>query len=592
MPKVDVITLSVVRNYLISTAIEMREEILRTSFHPVIYEDRDFACGLLDTDAGTLAEAPGLTFFMGTLSPAVKKCVDEAIGVENLEPEDVIISATPAFTGSHPPDALVFSPIFYEGKLFGYAASKGHMLDLGAKDPYPTDSTNIFEEGLQLPPVKLYKKGELQPEIREIIKWNSRAPDIVWGDIHAEIASHRVAKNRITKLLDKYGFEVVSSCIEQIYDHSEKLTRSALEEMPDGTWSGEDYMDDNGVERGKPVKIMVTITIKGNSITVDFTGSDKEQKGSTNCPIISTISASRMIAKILTTPELPANEGCFRPLKVIAPPGSVFNPGPMVPTFLYGWPALAAIEVMLKVLAPVFPEKIPTCSGGDLCGVLRYGYHPKTGKFWMEAPIEVIGMGASRLSDGESAMVHIAEACSRNLPVEVEETLDPLLIERYELIQDSGGPGERRGGLGVRRDIRFLAPGALISVIERGRFPHWGANGGMPGARNYVLVKTANSEVEKYAIAKTAEGYEVLKCPSVELAKGDLVSIRTGGGGGYGDPLNRDPEAVRQDVINAYVSVESAERDYGVVIDPHTLEIDIKATERLRKQMREKRARK
>jgi len=552
----------------------MRETIQRTSFATVIYEDRDFACGILDSEGGTVAEAPGLTFFMGSLSPGVKKCL-QVIGKENIQPNDIIITTMPEFSGSHPPDMMLFYPIFYEGSLFGFGVSKAHLTDIGAKDPYPTDSTDAFQEGLRMPPVWLYRKGKLNETLASILKVNSRAPEVIWGDIHAQIASFKIAESSIKKLLEKYGFDKVTECIHELYNRSEMIAKAAIEKMPAGSWSVEEFFDDNGVEKGKQVPIKLTITIdkKNCNLIFDFTGSALEQRGPTNCPIISTISMCRLMGKVLTSPDTEANEGSFRPIKVIAPEGTIFNPSSTAPTNLYGWPILSALEGMHKLLAPLFPEIVPACSGGDLCGVLRYGIHPQTGKMFFEANIEGMGQGASARCDGQSALVHYMEACSRNLPVEIEETNDPIIVEKYELLEDSGGPGKYRGGLGVQRDYRMLAPGFMIGVIERGTVPHWGVCGGKPGARNYGLLKSSiHGDIE------------FLKTPAIPLAEGDLISNRTGGGGGYGDPFERDPEAVLMDVINGYVSLKSAADDYGVVIDPKTKTIDMEATKALRKR--------
>lgn len=580
------VTVAVVKNNLLSIAREMRETMIRTSPATVIYEDLDFASGLVDAKGGLLAEAPGLTAFMGTLPPAVQKCVS-TIGEENIHDSDIIMATTPLYTGSHPPEGVIFTPIFFGNRLFAYATDKGHLVDFGGKDPYPTDSTDPFQEGLRIPPVRLFKKGELDSEIKQIIMYNSRAPETVWREIMAQIGAVQVAKQRVKKLLEKYGFETAVDCLRQINDFAEKETLNALAKMPEGSWSGEDYCDDDGVVRGKRIKIKMTFTVRADRLVIDYTGSDEQQKGPMNSPIINTISNSRLMAKLLTAPYTPAHEGSFRPLEVIAPFGSIFNVDSNVaPTMLYGWPSDASIELMFKILAPIFPDRLPTCSGGDLGALLRYGWHPRTRNFWLEASIEGCGQGASKSSDGGNALIIMSEACSRNLPCEVEETRAPVITERYELQQDSGGAGKYRGGLGIRRDWRCLGPGHLISVIERSFAPHWGTDGGKPGSRNFAIVTTENSEVEKYATTKTAEGYELLKAPSVLLSEGDLVSLRLGGGGGWGDPFGRDMEAVGNDVKQGYVSIKSAREDYGVVVDPDDLHVDVNASLRLRRDFR------
>jgi N-methylhydantoinase B len=569
---VDPITLAVVHNYLNATAVEMRDTIQRTSFSPVIYEDRDFACGLLDADGGTMAEAPGLTIFMGTLGPGVRKCL-ALLGRDAVESGDIFLVALPDYTGSHPADMMLFAPIFHEEQLFGFTASKAHLIDVGAKDPYPTDSIDAFQEGLRLPPVKLYRRGVLNAELEGILKANSRAPGVIWGDIQSQIAAFRVGIGACRRLIDKYSFDTVTRCVNEIYDHSERVARSAIRQLPAGTWSSEDHLDDNGVLRGVPVGVKVSITIDPQAAEVifDYTGSAPEQVGPTNAPFISTVSVSRMAGKILSAPGTTANEGSFRPIRIIAPEKTIFNASTATPTNLYGWPLLTAVEAICAALAPTFPDRFPAQSGGDLCGVFRYGYWPDSGRLWVEANIEGIGQGASATADGESAMVHIAEACSRNLPVEIEETKNPTLIERYELIQDSGGAGKYRGGLGVRRDYRMQMDGMMISILERTTAPGQGLEGGQAATPTTGILESSIHGTIVFA-----------KTPSQPFAAEDLISIRTGGGGGWGDPCDRDPQAVVRDVRGGYVSVHAARDVYGVAIDPDSLELDESATILLR----------
>jgi len=553
----DPITTAVVHNALLTAAKEMRETIQRTSFSPIIYEDRDFACGLLDADANTLAEAPGLTAFMGTLSPGIKRSLDER-GKDELQPGDIYCTSMPAFTGSHPADMMLWMPIFHHGRLFGFAASKAHLVDVGAKDPYPTDSTDAFQEGLRIPPVRLYRAGRLDETLAAVIKSNSRAPEVIWGDIHAQVACFRSGEQAVLRLLDKYGFDTVHACVQEIYDHAEHMAREAIRRMPAGTWSAVDYCDDNGIDRGVPVRVGVAVTIDpiAAEVTFDFSDSAEQQRGPMNAPLITAISCARMMGKILTAPESVACEGSFRPIKVVAPLGSIFNAHDSAPTNLYGWPSMTAVETILKALAGDFPDRFPAQSGGDLCGCFRYGFDVQTGDMWVEANIEGIGQGASAWADGESAIVHIEEACSRNLPVELEETKNPEIIECYELVPDSGGAGKFRGGLGVRRAYRLLADGRMISTLERCTSPHAGVAGGMPGGRTIGILDSSIY----------GQGTEFMKTPDQPIAEGDLLTIVTGGGGGYGNPFERDIDRVVADVIEGLVSVEAARDLYGVAV--------------------------
>lgn len=573
---VDPIILAVVRNNLISVANGMQETAFRCAVTTLMYEIRDCGFSLLDADMGVIAQSHGLIGFLGSLGPATKNCVD-IIGKENLKSGDVVISTAPHITGSHAADVLLFTPIFYRGKLFGYAVTKSHLSDLGAKSFFPTDSRSIYEEGLHIPPLRIYKEGSLQPEIWEIIKWNSRTPDLVWGDMQALISGCHFAERRVTELLDKYGIETVTACIEEMYNYGERMARRAIQKIPDGTWTAEDYLDSNGIDLNKPVLLKVTVTIQGSDITIDFSGSAPEQSGPVNRTWISTLSSARGVVKALTTPELPANEGCFRPIKVIAPAGSVHNPSYTAPSFLYFQINIQVIELINKALYQVFPEKIPASSGGDVCGVGYFGVDRKTRKYWMSLTPCVIGQGADLFSDGENFIHPHDTSSAKNAPTEILESTFPIFIEKVEFTQDSGGAGKHRGGLGSAIHTRLLAPATFFSFIEKGKTPHWGINGGKGGSRNYALIHS-----------KEKGEFEVLKTTGIELGKGDNVITMAGGGGGYGNPLDRDLEAVREDVINGYVSVEHAKQDYGVVIDPRTFDINVEETNKLRRELRAK----
>ena len=574
MSKIDPITFAVVRNKLISIANGMIETAAHCGVSSFLSTIMDCSFAILDADAGIIAQSEkGILLFLSSSSPSTKSCID-FIGKENIEPGDVIISTVPEFTGNHTSDAVLFTPIFFNNKLFGYATTKAHWQDVGAKNTYPTDASNIYEEGLRIPPVKLYRRGELQSEILDIIRWNSRASEQVWGDIQAQIAGCHFGENQVTELLNKYGVETIGACIREMYDHSERITRLAIEKIPDGTWTAEDFIDSNGVDLDKPIKTKVTVTIKGSDITIDFTGSGPEQRGPMNGLWVTTLSASRMAIKALTSPELPANEGSTRPVTVIAPKGCVYNAGPTAPCFLCGNVASTILELINKAMHKVLPERIPACSGGDVCGMGYFGINPDTGRHWATLSSAAIGNGADYYSDGDNCTSHHSIAGAgggRGGSIELTESTFPLMVEQYELIQDSGGAGKHRGGLGSSLQIKLLSPATLFAFVEKGKSPHWGVDGGKEGLRNYSIIKPEN-EAE----------YEILKTSGKPLEKGCRVTAVAGGGGGYGNPRERNIEDVRQDVINGYVSIEQARQDYGVVIDPKSLEVDNKATEELR----------
>jgi N-methylhydantoinase B len=581
MPKIDPITFAVVRNRLISAANGMIETAAHCGVSSFLSTIMDCSFAILDSDAAIIAQSEkGILLFLSSSSPATRNCID-FIGKENIEPGDVIVSTVPEFTGNHASDAVLFTPIFFEQSLFGYATSKAHWQDVGAKNTYPTDATNIFEEGLRLPPLKLYKRGKLQTEVLEIIKWNSRAPEQVWGDIQAQIAGCHFGEKQVIELLKKYGVDTINACIKEMYDHSERITRLAIEKIPDGIWTAEDFMDNNGIDLDKPIKIKVKVTVKESDITVDFTGSDPEQNGPMNGLWVTTLSASRMAVKALTSPELPANEGSNRPVTVIAPEGCVYNAGPNAPCFLCGNVASTILELINKALYKVLPKRVPACSGGDVCGVGFFGLDPNTGKHWATLSSPSIGNGADFFADGDNGTVHHSlggAGGDAGESIELSEATFPMLFESYELVPDSGGAGKHRGGLGSRMQIQILSPATLFAFIEKAKSPHWGIDGGKAGLGNSLTIKPVDRP-----------GIEALKTSGVPLAEGYRVIATAGGGGGYGEPRERDAARVHRDVINGYVSPAGARRDYGVVIDPEAFEIDATATQKLMNSLPEKR---
>lgn len=570
MAKIDPITFAVVRNKFISIANAMQETALRSGVTTFMYEIMDCSFSILDANADVIAQSHGMLIFLGSLSPAVKNCLD-IIGKDNVEPGDVIISNVPDITGTHTSDAILFTPIFFQGKIFGYAATKAHWIDLGAKSTYPSDAASIYEEGLRIPPTKIYKKSVWQNDIWEIIKSNSRAPDLVLGDMQAQIAGCRLAEKQVVEILNKYGVDTVNRIIQEMYDYSENITRMAIRKMPEGTWSAEDFMDNNGIEMDKTIRTKVVITIKDGDIIIDLSGSDTEQPGPMNGLWVTTLSATRSAVKAITNPTLPANEGFNRPIKVIAPKGTIFNAGPTAPSFLSASVSEAIFELINRALYKVLPERIPACSGGDVVGSGLFGVDAKTGKYWGTITPSIIGLGADYKSDGDSYVMFHSAGASKNIPTELMESTFPVFVEKAEFIPDSGGAGKHRGGLASQLRLRMLAPAAFYAFIEKGKSPHWGFEGGKEGLRNYALIESRGKA-----------NFEVLKSSGVPLNAGDMVTVVAGGGGGYGSPYERTPEDVRQDVENGYVSVEAARENYGVVINPGDFKLDIEATQKFR----------
>ena len=569
MNSLDPITVEVIHNYLLSAAREMERNLMRTSYSTVIYEIRDFGLGIYDRDCRLLAEAPGLAVFTRGNDYGLMKTV-EFVGEENMEPGDLLLTSYPYWSSAHPLDVLAVAPIFAFGELVGYTAIKQHWLDLGQKDAgYILDSVDVFQEGLLLPGLKLYKAGVLDKEIHNLLRFNSRLPDRIIGDLNAQISASRTGERRVTELVERFGLDLFREAVEAILDHGERMSRARLAELPNGTWTAEDWADDDGIDRDTMLKLKATVTVTDDEFIVDWSGSNPATRGPMNMPIGLTEGVSGLAFKGITTPDSPANAGNYRPLKVIAPPGEIMHAVPPAPTFTV-WAGLLAPEVILKALSQGMPDRIPACSGGDVFDIMGLGVHPETGAPWLEATNEAVGFGAYAGSDGEDAIMHLSEPGCRNNPVEVLETKAPWIIETYHMRRDSGGAGKYRGGVGVTRAYRFLHPSTTLALVKKTKSAPWGMAGGLDAEVGHVVVWPGTDREE------------VTGAIHYQMDAEDVVQNNSGGGGGWGNPRERDPQLVLEDVINDFVSLESARHDYGVAIDAAAMNIDEAATAALR----------
>ena len=547
----DPITTEVIRHGLNSAAEAIKRTLIRTSMSPIIYEVLDFAAVLYDRRMRLLAQAPSLPFFMGTMSFCIEAAVEEVGGEAGLDPGDIILMNDPYKTGSHPQDAAVVMPVYLpEGELVGYAAIKAHWLDIGAKEIYCTDTTDVFQEGTIFPGVKLYRRGELVEDIQKMAVANSRLPKFVLGDINAEVAGVRAGGRELVRLVQRYGLEVFSNCVERMYDHGEAVVRSYIEKLPDGRYVGRGVMDDDGIS-DEEIPFEVMLEIEGTTARLDFSNAPAARPGPVNCPIASTVSAARVIMTMLAGGGEAPNEGHFRPIEVVARPGSMFAAQKPQPCFLYGWPAMQATEAVLNAVAEAMPEAVCACSGGDLCAALWYGVREDTGQFWGDGSPHPVGQGASIHGDGQSARLHHIEAATRFAPLEVWEAKNPWLMEFCELAPDSGGPGRNRGGLGPDMAFRFLEDAFAISTIERTKNAPWGLEGGGEGRPNSGELRLPDGTVKPIA-----------KATGLALPKGSVFVFHCGGGGGYGPPSDRPREKVLEDLREGYITEEHARRHY------------------------------
>ena len=363
------IQVQVIHNYLLSAAREMMRNLKRTAFDTIIYEIQDFGLGIYDRECRLLAESPGLAIFTRGNDFALRKMV-EFLGEENIHEGDVILFNYPYWSSNHTLDVLVTSPIFYGDELVGYAACKAHWLDLNQQDPgYCLDTTSIHNEGLILPALKIYKRGVRDQEVENLIMYNTRIPDRVVGNMNAQISCCHTGEKRVQELVEKFGLDAFKTASQEILNHGERIARSRLASLPKGTWSAEDWVDDDGVEKDKMIKIKVTVTVTDDEFIVDFTGTDPAVKGPVNLPIGITEGVSALAFKGLTTPDTPANDGNFRPLRVIAPEGSLVNAQHPAATFTI-WPSIHIPEIICKALAPAMPDIVPACSGGEVVSVM------------------------------------------------------------------------------------------------------------------------------------------------------------------------------------------------------------------------------
>ncbi len=549
----DPITTEVIRYELISATEEVKRCFKRTTTLAILYELNDFGISIYDDELNLIADVPGIPLFSGTLNYCVQSCIDQ-VGVANLAPGDVLTTTVPFDTGSQPIDAALVAPVFCGDEIVAYTALKAHMGDLGAIDPYPTTSTDMFQEGLMMPALFLFRKGELQEQIVRLIKAHSRIPSTTATNFLAAASALRVGGRRVETLVRRYGRQTFRNAVEEMISHGEKISRAAIEAIPDGTWEIVDWMDNNGVD-AEPVKLSACVTVRGSDFIIDLSGSAPQQRGPINSPFPGTMSACRYVLKSITTPLLPANEGHFLPLKVIAPVGSIFNPQPPAACFLYAWPEQRLFDLIPMAMAKAIPDKVPAHSGGDCCDFLMTYFDKQTGRGDYGGGVEAVGMGATLHRDGENALLHHCESGCCNIPNEVEESRLPLLVERYQLREDSGGAGKFRGGVGVVKEYHALGATTAISISERTVASiTTGIDGGRGGALNEITYFPGTPKELKRGKHKA------------ELQGGDRVVIRSGGGAGWGNPLERDPQAVLADVIAGYVSRSSAERDYGVVV--------------------------
>ncbi len=568
---VDPVTLEVIKGALIYTAEEMGIILRNSAYSPNIKERMDFSCTIFDGKKRLVAQAEHIPVHLGSMQLAVQNGLEKFKG--ELEEGDMLLLNDPYISGTHLPDLTLIHPIFYNGEIIAYAANKAHHSDVGGKSPgsMAGDATEIFQEGIIIPPVKLVKRRKVDRELTNLILSNVRTPHARLGDLRAQIAANLRGEKRVLELIKKYGIETFEAAVEKIMDYSEKRIRNEIKRMPKESCSAEDYLENTGTTN-KRVKIKVTVTVKEDELIIDYTGTDKQVDGPVNAVLGVTLSGVYYVLRCLTDPSIPMNAGCFRPIRVKVPKGCLMNPVPPAP--VAGGNVETSqrnVDVLLKAFSKIIPEKVCAACQGTMNNVCVGGLKDGKGEAWTFYETIAGGFGGRHGMDGVDA-VHSHMTNTMNTPIEAIETIYPLRFLTYKLREDSGGPGKWRGGVGLERSWMLLASSAVLSVLaERTKMPPWGLFGGKPGAKGeYYLIKANGKRVKLKS-----------KC-TVKMEKGDIFVVKTPGGGGYGKPFERNPELVFRDVINGLVSPESAQKDYGVVIDLKNMKVDWKSTKRLR----------
>jgi N-methylhydantoinase B len=555
--QVDPVTLEVVRSALVAYADEMSTVLSRTAYNMMIYEVHDYCVGLIDTEGQIVAQnTGGLPIFLADLGVAVVDGM-QTFGADGFAPGDVVLMNYPYICGQHLNNVVVYTPFFFEGELLAFPAVRAHWVDIGSSSIGfgPGGTTEIYQEGLQFRSVKLYEGGKLNDSIQRIIYDNVRLPESALGDLRAQIAACRVGERRLHEVFSRYGKDTVRACVRQIWDQSEQLTRQAVAKIPDGVYEAESYLDGHMLTPPRPIPIKVHVEVHGEELTVDYSDFTEQLECSLNSGESGGVAAARVAFKAITLPHRPVNEGAFRPLKVVLPPGKMLSAQAPAPVGNWSLALPTVVDTILRALADALPELIPAGHKGDMGGYTFHGMDRERGRRFIGMSIFGGGWGGRPHEDGVSAAVSICQGDVRNVPLELQEAYYPILFERMELRPDSGGAGQHRGGLGLELRVRALQDMFANRSMERVGCPPWGLRGGHDGARPHNVVERANGEREE--ISKGMNRHP--------LAAGDVITMLTAGGGGWGDPAERNPAEVWADLERGYVTPEQAQADYGAV---------------------------
>jgi len=576
----DAFTFSVLRSLMESIPSEMAEVVKRTSYHPIMNEVLDFSTALLDARAELLASAQAVTVHLGALELCAKTIVN-FFGIDNCNPGDVFIHNNPFPGGTHLPDVDVMTPIFYKGTLAGFSMARGHHGDIGGAYPgsYAGVARSIFAEGVRIPPTKMFEAGKLNEGFINLFLANVRQPTSAWGDLQAQVAGCRLGEKRIQEMFDKYGLQTMHEAMAWTMDYSEQMTRAEFERIPDGTYAFEDYLDNDGIDKDRPVKIHVAITVQGSDMTVDFSKSDLQTKGPANCVLGNLTAAVRCALLNLTDPSISNNHGCYRPVTIIAREGLCINakyPSAVVTGNTEN--TSRVIDAITGALARVMPDKVIASDSGTATAHIAGGLDPRTNEYYAwYLGSDPTAWGARATKDGfQCNGGPRVGGIICQIPMEVMETRWPFFIEQYSFAVDSGGPGKYRGGTSGVMILRPVGHDAEIGgAMDRCVIPPYGLFGGMPGLHG-----------ENKIIHHDGRETDISRSGGEICRDGEIMYWRAPGGGGYGNPLDRDLDHLQRDIENGLVTIEAAERDYGAVVDQRTGIIDREATGEKREKLR------
>jgi N-methylhydantoinase B/oxoprolinase/acetone carboxylase alpha subunit len=574
---IDRVTLRVIGGAFNTIAREMAQMLYRMSNSSIIRESEDLGCGLYDALANELCESESSPMHIGSLPAYIRGFMRKLAG--QLYEGDIVIHNHPYHGASHSPDLAVVAPMFDGGELIGFAAATAHLIDSGAAAPgLNVDLIDVFAEGTLYDSIKLYERGTRNDAVWSILRDSVRTPDANAADIEAMIAAVRMGAERFGKLIDKHGLGTVMGAAHYWMDYSERRLRAEIARIPDGEYHAESWLDDDGRNWGKPLKVNVTVKKRGDSILIDLTGSADEVETGYNVPFEGSLQVAcyyivrtLLLDEVMTEEFIPQNSGMFRPVGVHAPKGSIFNPNFPRACFSRMAQVQRVLDCVIRALAPVLPERATAGNSAHVMSVSYSGYSPERQQYWVCVEVNEGSYGARRTKDGLDAVDNLM-ANTRNVPCEEIEMRFPLRVERYELRPDPPGAGEQRGGIGAVREVRFLADGFLSCNGDRTLEAPKGIFGGADGLPAQIVKNPGGPDEERLPSKSTGRG----------LKAGDVIRIVGPNAGGYGNPRNRDPQRVSTDVADGLISVQAARDVYGVVLDSTTGTVDQVATARLR----------